>query len=83
MSDTHEVVAELPGTFYTRESPSSDPYVSVGATVSEGDTVGLIEVMKMFNPVVSTVSGAVVEICFESEESVDVGDVLLRVEAPE
>ncbi len=81
MSETHEVTAELPGTFYTRESPTSDPYVSVGATVSEGDTVGLIEVMKMFNPVVSGVSGTVVEVCVESEDSVDVGDVLVRIEA--
>lgn len=80
MSNLLEVTAELPGTFYTRESPSADPYVTVGATVSAGDTVGLIEVMKMFNPVVSTVDGTVREICVESEDSVDVGDVLLRVE---
>ncbi|WP_107706307.1 acetyl-CoA carboxylase [Nocardioides allogilvus] len=80
MSQTVEMTAELPGTFYTRESPGSEPYVSVGATVSVGDTVGLIEVMKMFNPVVSTVAGTVVEVCVEAEDSVDVGDVLLRVE---
>ncbi len=83
MSATQDVIAELPGTFYTRESPSSDPYVTVGATVAEGDTVGLIEVMKMFNPVVSGFSGTVVEVCFESEDSVDVGDVLVRIEAAE
>ena len=83
MSETHEVTAELPGTWYTRESPTAEPYVTVGGTVAEGDTVGLIEVMKMFNPVVSGVSGTVVEVCFESEDSVDVGDVLVRVEAPE
>ena len=83
MSATHDVIAELPGTFYTRESPSSDPYVTVGGTVAEGDTVGLIEVMKMFNPVVSGFSGNVVEVCFESEDSVDVGDVLVRIEAAE
>lgn len=81
MSVTNDVIAELPGTFYTRESPSSDPYVAVGGAVAEGDTVGLIEVMKMFNPVVSGFSGTVVEVCFESEDSVDVGDVLVRIEA--
>lgn len=83
MSATNDVIAELPGTFYTRESPSSDPYVTVGGTVAAGDTVGLIEVMKMFNPVVSGFSGTVVEVCFESEDSVDVGDVLVRIEAAE
>lgn len=80
MSEIHEVTAKLPGTFYTRESPAADPYVTVGAAVAEGDTMGLIEVMKMFNPVVSTVSGTVAKVCFESEESVEVGDVLFRVE---
>lgn len=80
MSEVHEVTAEIPGTFYTRESPSSDPFVTVGGTVSAGDTVGLIEVMKMFNPVVSDVSGKVVEVCVEAEDPVDVGDVLIRIE---
>lgn len=80
MSEVHEVSAEIPGTFYTRESPTSDPYVSVGDTVGAGDTVGLIEVMKMFNPVVSEVAGTVVEVCVGTEEPVDVGDVLVKIE---
>lgn len=77
----HDVTAPLPGTFYTRESPSSPPYVEVGATIAAGDTIGLIEVMKMFNPVPSEVAGTVVEVCVESEDGVDVGDVLIRVES--
>lgn len=80
MSEIHEVTADLPGTFYTRESPTTDPYVSLGAAVSEGDTVGLIEVMKMFTPVVSSVGGTVVEVCMGNEDSVDVGDALVRIE---
>jgi acetyl-CoA carboxylase biotin carboxyl carrier protein len=80
MSEAHEITAEIPGTWYTRESPTSDPFVTVGGTVSAGDTVGLIEVMKMFNPVVTEVSGTVVEVCVEAEEPVDVGDVLVRIE---
>jgi len=80
VSTIHEVTAPLPGTFYIRESPSSPPYVSVGGTVAAGDTIGLIEVMKMFNPVPSEIAGTMVEICVESEDAVDAGDVLIRVE---
>ena len=80
MSTTHDVVSPLPGTFYRRESPSSPAFVEVGSSVAAGDTVGLVEVMKMFNPVLSEVAGTVVEICVDSEGPVDVGDVLVRVE---
>ncbi|HSE07574.1 MAG TPA: acetyl-CoA carboxylase [Nocardioidaceae bacterium] len=80
MSEIRDITAEIPGTFYTRESPTTEPFVTVGGQVSAGDTVGLIEVMKMFNPVVSEVSGKVVEVCVEAEDPVDVGDVLIRVE---
>ena len=80
MATIHEVTAPLPGTFYVRESPSSPPFVEVGSTVAAGDTIGLIEVMKMFNPIPSDVAGTVVEVCVEAEDGVDVGDVLIRVE---
>lgn len=76
----HEVTSPLPGTFYRRESPTSAPFVEVGATVAAGDTVGLVEVMKMFNPVTTEVAGTVVEIRFDNEDPVDVGDVLVTIE---
>lgn len=76
----HDVTSPLPGTFYLTESPSSPPFVEVGSTVAAGDTIGLVEVMKMFNPVTTEVAGNVVEICFASEDPVDVGDVLIKVE---
>ncbi|WP_018156979.1 acetyl-CoA carboxylase [Demetria terragena] len=77
---THDVTSPLPGTFYTRESPTSDPFVSVGDTVAVGDTIGLVEVMKMFNPVTTDVAGTVVEVLVETEDAVDVGDPLVRLE---
>ncbi len=80
MSEVHEVTAEFPGTFYTRESPTSDP-VRLRRRHGRGRRhVGLIEVMKMFNPVASEVAGTVVEICVEPRTPVDVGDVLIRIE---
>jgi acetyl-CoA carboxylase biotin carboxyl carrier protein len=80
MSTLHEVTSPLPGTFYAQESPAEPPFVTIGAAVSPGDTVALIEVMKMFNHVTSEVSGTVVEVCVENEAAVNVGDVLMRVE---
>lgn len=77
---THEVTSPLPGTFYSRESPTSDPFVQVGSTVAVGDTVGLVEVMKMYNPVTTEVAGTVIEIRLETEDPVDVGDVLVVIE---
>lgn len=79
MSTIHEVTSPLPGTFYHRESPSSPPYVTVGSRVVAGDTVGVVEVMKMFNPITADVTGTVIEICVGDEEPVDVGEVLLKV----
>ena len=81
MSTIHEVISPIPGTFYATESPSHPPFVTVGANVAAGDTIGLVEVMKMFSPVTAEVSGTVVEICVETDDPVDVGQVLIRVEA--
>lgn len=80
MSTVHDVTSPLPGTFYHRESPASPPFVTVGATVAAGDTIGLIEVMKMFTPVTAEVAGVVTEIVVEDEDAVDAGDVLVRIE---
>jgi len=77
---THEVTSPLPGTFYSRESPTSDPFVEGGSTVAAGDTVGLVEVMKMFHPVVTDVAGTVTEIRVETEDSVEVGDILVTIQ---
>ncbi|WP_347354654.1 acetyl-CoA carboxylase [Intrasporangium sp.] len=83
MSNVHEVTSPLPGTFYQCESPTAPPFVTVGAKVAVGETIGLVEVMKMFNPVTADVAGTVVEVCIDSEEPVDIGDVLVRIEADE
>lgn len=80
MSIIHEVTSPIPGTFYATESPSDPPFVTLGAKVSAGDTIGLVEVMKMFNPVTTEVSGTVVEICVETDDPVDAGEVLIRLE---
>jgi biotin carboxyl carrier protein len=49
----------MPGTFYRRPDPESDPYVEEGEQVSAGDTVGLIEVMKSFHEVKAEEEGTI------------------------
>lgn len=74
------VKAPLPGTFYRRPDPESDPYVQEGDAVSAGDTVGLIEVMKSFHEVKSREEGMAAKFLVEDEEAVDAGQDILELE---
>ncbi|WP_297353743.1 acetyl-CoA carboxylase [Paraburkholderia sp.] len=77
----HDIVSPLPGTFYRRASPDAAPYVEVGMSIDEGTVVGLVEVMKQFNDVETTIAGQVTEVLVEDGEPVDAGQVLMRIEA--
>ena len=74
------VRAQMPGTFYRRPDPDSDPYVEEGDEVSAGDTIGLIEVMKNFNEVKAEEDGKISKFLVEEEEAVDAGQVLVELE---
>jgi len=73
------VVAPMLGTFYARPSPDQPPFVTVGATVQAHDTVGLVEVMKMFNTVKAGVAGTVHRVVAESGTTVQAGQALLLI----
>jgi acetyl-CoA carboxylase biotin carboxyl carrier protein len=70
----------MPGTFYRRPDPESDPYVKAGDSVSAGDTIGLIEVMKSFHEVKADGDGTVARFLVEDEEAVDAGQDVLELE---
>jgi acetyl-CoA carboxylase biotin carboxyl carrier protein len=78
-SDTVAIVAPLLGRFYAQPEPGAPPFVSLGSTVTEDTTVGLIEVMKTFNAATAGVSGVIVEICVPDAQLVEYGQVLFRV----
>lgn len=59
------------GTFYAAPSPGAAPFVQVGQTVKKGDTLGIIEAMKMFNPIEAEFDGTVVAILVESGQPVE------------
>lgn len=76
---TVTIVAPLMGRFYAKPEPGAAPFVSVGAEVTEDNTVGLIEVMKVFTAVRAGVGGVVTEICVQDAEFVEYGRILFRV----
>ncbi|QIL19815.1 acetyl-CoA carboxylase biotin carboxyl carrier protein [Thermomonas sp. HDW16] len=67
----HVVRAPMVGTFYASPSPEKPAFVSVGQAVKAGETLGIIEAMKMFNPIEADVSGTVLAIQCESGQPVE------------
>ncbi len=67
----HVVRAPMVGTFYTSPAPDKPSFVSVGQAVKAGETLGIIEAMKMFNPIEADVSGTVLAIQCESGQPVE------------
>ncbi len=76
----HEVTAPMVGTFYRSPSPGSAAFVEVGQKVQKGDTLCIIEAMKLLNQIESDVSGTVKEICIENGEPVEYGQALVIIE---
>ena len=77
---TLEIKSPMIGTFYRSSSPDSPPFVSVGDKVTKGQTVCIIEAMKLFNEIESEVSGTVVKVMVENATPVEYDQVLFAVE---
>ncbi|HET6434156.1 MAG TPA: acetyl-CoA carboxylase biotin carboxyl carrier protein [Xanthomonadaceae bacterium] len=71
LPDGDVVRAPMVGTFYAAPAPDKPPFVAVGQQVKAGDTLGIIEAMKMFNPIEAEVSGTVLKVCAESGQPVE------------
>lgn len=67
------IKATMPGVFYRSPSPEDDPYTAEGSSVSPGQTVALIEVMKTFNEVKAEQSGTISKFLIDDGDEVDVG----------
>jgi acetyl-CoA carboxylase biotin carboxyl carrier protein len=74
------VLAPLVGTFYTAAQPGADPFVKVGDSVEVGQTVCIVEAMKLMNEVAAGEAGTVAEICVENGEPVEFEQVLMYLE---
>jgi acetyl-CoA carboxylase biotin carboxyl carrier protein len=77
--DGHALRSPMVGTFYASSNPDAPPYVKVGQTIKAGDTIGIIEAMKMFNPIEADVSGTVRAILVESGQAVEFDEVMIII----
>jgi len=78
--DGHLVTSPMVGTFYSAPSPGSPPYVQVGDRVSSGDTLCIIEAMKMMNQIEAEVSGVIKSIRAQNGEPVEFGQTLFVID---
>ena len=78
-SDGHAVPAPMVGTFYAAPSPDAQAFVKVGDEVNIGDTLCVIEAMKMMNQIESEVAGTIVAIEVENAEPVEFGQTLFVI----
>ncbi|MDF1684659.1 MAG: acetyl-CoA carboxylase biotin carboxyl carrier protein [Legionellaceae bacterium] len=76
----HPVCSPMVGTFYSASSPESAPFAAIGQSVSVGDTLCIIEAMKMFNEIEADRTGVIKAIQFANGEPVEYGDVLFIIE---
>jgi len=74
------ITAPMVGTFYRAPAPDEEPYISAGDTIVPGQTVCIIEAMKIMNEIQSEVKGRVVEILIENAEPVEYGQPLFILE---
>ena len=75
----HEVKAPMIGTFYQSPDPDSEAFVKVGDPVSEGDTLCIIEAMKMMNKIESDISGTIERVLIQNGDPVEFDQVLFLV----
>ena len=74
------VKSPLVGTFYAAPSEDAEPFIKVGDTVKKGQTLAIVEAMKLMNEIESEFDGVVMEILVENEENVEYGQPLFRIQ---
>ncbi len=75
-----EVKSPMVGTFYRAPEPGAEPYVKVGSRIGTGQTLCIIEAMKIMNELEAEVTGTIREVLIEDAQPVEFGQVLFRVE---
>jgi len=80
-SSLQEITSPMVGTFYRAPAPEEPPFVSEGDRIQSGQTVCIIEAMKLMNELEAEISGEIVEILVDNAEPVEFGQPLMRVKA--
>ena len=74
-----EQKSPMVGVFYASSSPEAEPYVKVGSQVKKGDTLCIIEAMKLMNEIAAEFDGEITEICVQNGQIVEYGQPLFRI----
>ena len=75
----HEVLSPMVGTFYRSASPEAEPFVAEGTRVDNGQTVGIIEAMKIMNEIPADIAGEIVEILVDNAQPVEYNQPILKI----
>jgi acetyl-CoA carboxylase biotin carboxyl carrier protein len=75
-----EIKSPMVGTYYARPEPGADPYVRIGTRIAPGQTLCIIEAMKIMNPLDAEIAGVIREVAVEDAQPVEFGQVLFRVD---
>jgi acetyl-CoA carboxylase biotin carboxyl carrier protein len=75
----HDITSPFVGTFYSQPAPGKPAYVKVGDKVSKGQTLCILEAMKIMNEIEADISGEVVELCVDNENLVEFGQPLFKI----
>jgi len=78
-SDLLDITSPMVGTFYRASAPGEDPFVEIGSAISVGQTICILEAMKLMNEIESEFNGVVVEVLVDNGTPVEFGQVLMRV----
>ena len=76
-----DIISPMVGVFYAAPTEDSDPFVKVGDKVKKGDTICIIEAMKLMNEITAETDGVIKEVCVQNQQAVEYGTVLFRIEA--
>ena len=79
-TNNQSIVSPMVGTFYSAPSPTAKPFVTVGQKINQGDTIGIIEAMKIMNQIEADRSGTVIEILVKDGEAIEFGQSLIIIE---
>lgn len=77
---SHQIKSPIPGTFYRKPAPDQPPFKEAGDTVSKGDTIGLVEVMKTFHEIKADADGTIAAFLIEDADPVMAGQPVANLD---
>lgn len=77
--DCKIIKSPMVGTFYSKSSPTANPFVKVGDKVKKGQVLCILEAMKLMNEIESEYDGEIVEVCVKDDEMVEFGQILFKI----